>query len=149
MPQLIAVLITAPVAFGLAIVFLKLIDYVRRRDAAKEARDIVERAQRDSENLRREAELAAKEQAIQQRAEGERELQAVREELHERERGLDKRQDALEQQTEQIRKQEKIVEGNQRKLTEQIADTRRRNEELKKVIDEERQKLHEISGLSR
>ena len=32
---------------------------------------------------------------------------------------LDKRQDALEQQADQLRKQEKMVEGNQRKLAEQ------------------------------
>ncbi len=98
---------------------------------------------------RREAELEIKELAIQQKAEGEKELRKLREELHERERILDKRQDALEKQAEQLQKQEKIVEGTQRKLTERIQDTNRRKEELAKLLDLQRQTLHELSGLSR
>ena len=69
--------------------------------------------------------------------------------LHERERLLDKRQDALEQQAEDLRKQEKIVESTQRRLTEQIQDANRRKEELAKLLDLQRQTLHELSGLSR
>ncbi len=73
----------------------------------------------------------------------------MRQELHERERLLDKRQDALEQQIDQLRKQEKMVESNQRKLAERIDDTNRRNEELTKLLDLQRQTLHQLSGLSR
>ena len=42
-----------------------------------------------------------------------------------------------------------MVEGNQRKLTEKIEETNRRNEELGKLLDLQRQTLHQISGLSR
>ena len=95
-----------------------------------------------SANRRKEAELEIKELAIQQKAEGERELSKLRQELHERERLLDKRQDALEQQAEQLRKQEKMVESTQRKLAERIEDANRRNEELAKLLDLQRQTLH-------
>ncbi len=55
----------------------------------------------------------------------------------------------LDQQTDQLRKQEKMVEGNQRKLAERIEETNRRNEELGKTLDLHRQTLHQISGLSK
>ena len=100
------------------------------------------------ENRRREAELEIKETALQQQAESEKELRKLRGELHERERLLDKRQDALEEQAEQLRKQEKIVEGTQRKLTERIQDVNQRKEELSKLLDLQRQTLHQLSGLS-
>ena len=100
------------------------------------------------DNRRRVVELEIKEQAIQQKAEGERDLRALREEIHERQRQLDKRQDGLEQQAEQLRKQEKTVEGTQRKLTEKIQEVSHRKEELTKLLDLQRQTLHEISGLS-
>ena len=93
--------------------------------------------------------MEIKELALQQQAESEKEFAKLRGELHERERLLDKRQDTLEQQAEQLRKQERIVEGTQRKLTEKIEDTNRRNEELSKLLDIQRQTLHELSGLSR
>ncbi len=69
--------------------------------------------------------------------------------MHERERSLDKRHDTLEQQSEQLRRQERMVESNQRKLAEKIEDTNRRNEELANLLDLERQTLHKLSGLSR
>ncbi len=133
----------------LGFVAVKFLDRLRRRDAESEARQIIQRAEEEVERHRREAELEIKETAIQQKAEGERELRKLREELHNRERSLDKRQDALEQQGEQLRKQEKIVEGTQRKLTERIQDVNRRKEELSKLLDLHRQTLHELSGLSR
>ena len=143
------VLVIAPVACVLTIVAVKFLDRLRRRDAESEARDIIEKANRESANLRKESELQIMEASIQQKAEGERELSKIRQELHERERLLDKRQDTVEQHADQVRKQEKMVEGNQRKLAEKLEDINRRNEELNKLLDLQRQTLHQLSGMSR
>jgi len=132
----------------LTFVLIKLLDYLRRRDAESEAQQIISRARQEVETLRRETELELKEKAIQYKADGEKELRQLREELHNRERLADKRQDALEQPGEQLRQQEKIVESTQRKLTERIQDANRRKEELSKLLDLQRQTLHELSGLS-
>jgi len=148
-PLPLTITITASVAAILTILLVKLLDHLRRKDAETEARQIVERAEQDMRARRREVELELKELAIQQKAEGEKELRKLRQELHERERMLDKRQDNLEKQADQLQKQEKIVEGTQRKLTEHIQDTNRRKEELSKLLDLQRQTLHELSGLSR
>ncbi len=144
-----AVVIAAAVAATLAFLFVKMIDRLRRKDAESEAREIIAQAEREGANRRKEAELEIKERAIQQKAEGEREMAKTRQELHERERSLDKRQDLVEQQAEQVRKQEKMVEGNQRKLTERAEDINRRNDELNKLLEVQRQTLHQVSGLSR
>jgi ribonuclease Y len=145
--------VTIAIAFclvaAMSVAAVKLLDRLRRKDAESEARQIVQHAQQTAENRRREVELELKEAAIQQKAEADKELRASREGIHERERLLDKRQDAMEQQTEQLRKQEKIVEATQRKLTERIQETNRRKEELGKLLDLQRQTLHELSGLSR
>jgi ribonuclease Y len=145
----IIVLATAVFAVLLTFVLVKLLDRLRRRDAESEAKEIVRKAEEEVANRHREAELEIKELALRQQAESEQELRRLRGELHERERLLDKRQDALEEQAEQIRKQEKIVESTQRKLTERIQDANRRKEELSKLLDLQRQTLHELSGLSR
>jgi len=147
--QVILYLVLCVVSAGLTFVLVKLLDYLRRRDAEGEARQIIERAEQESDRRRRETELQLKELAIQQKAESEKEFRALREELHQRERSMDKRQDALEQQADQLRKQEKIVEQTQRKLTERIQEVNRRKEELVKLLDLQRQTLHELSGLNR
>ncbi len=147
--QIILTTVLCAVAAVLGFTLMKLLDYLRRRDAETEALQITQRAEQAAENRRREVELELKELALQQKAEGEKDLRRLREELHERERLLDKRQDALEQQSDQLRKQEKIVEATQRKLTERIQDANRRKDELAKLLDLQRQTLHELSGLSR
>jgi ribonuclease Y len=146
--QAIWVFVAAAASCVLTIVAVKFLDHLRRRDAETEAKGIIEKAERESANLKKEAELQIKEAAIQQKAEGDRELSKIRQELHERERLLDKRQDAVEQQAEQVRKQEKMVENNQRKLAEKLDELSRRNEELNKLLDMQRQTLHQLSGLS-
>lgn len=130
-------------------VAIRVWDRLRRQDAATKAREIITRAEQEAESRRREVELELKELALKYKEEAEAELRKIREDLHQRERLLDKRQDALEQQSEQLRKQERIIENTQRKLAEKIQECNRRAEELAKLIDLQRQTLHEISNLSR
>ena len=142
---LIAALLAAALTFGIT----RMLDRLRRKDAESEARDIITKAEQDIANRRKSFELELRELSLKQQAESEKELRKVRGELHERERILDKRQNALEDQSEQIRKQEKINEATQRKLTEKIQEINQRREELSKLLDLQRQTLHELSGLSR
>ncbi len=141
------IVLTAGIAAVLTFVLIKSLDYLRGKDAEKKARDIIERAERDIETRRKEAEIQIKEAALSQRASVEKELAGIRHELHERDRALDKRSDVLDQQLDQLRKQEKLVEANQRKLVEKTEETTRRGEELNKLLDQQRQALHRISGL--
>jgi ribonuclease Y len=145
----IIVLVTAVLAAILTFVLVKVLDKLRLTDAENKAKEIVHRAEREIENRRKEAELGIKEEALRQKTEGEKDLHKQRQELHERDRMLDKRQDALEDQAEQLRKQEKMVESNQRKLMERLEDTNRRHDELGKLLDLQRQTLHQLSGLSK
>jgi ribonuclease Y len=136
---------------GAALTFfaVRLLDRLRRKDAESDARMILERAQLDAANLKREAELRAKEEAIFQKAEMDKELNKARDLIRERERLLDKRQEAVESQAEDLRKQERAVEGTQRRLSEKILDAERRTEELNKLVDLQRQTLHNLSGMTR
>ena len=147
--QIFYIVMTAVISAVLAVVLVKLLDRLRRKDAESEARLIMERAQRDAENRSKEAELEAKETVLHYKTEAEKELGKLRDEQRERERLLDKRQETIEQQADHLRKQERMVESNQRRLAERIEDNNRRNEELGKLLDKQRQTLHELSGLGR
>lgn len=145
---ILLIVIVAGLSASLAVVLVKLLDYLRKKDAMEDARRIVERAELQSGARKREAELEIKEMALRQRAESEEELAKIRQGLHEHERTLDKREDQQAQRGDQLRKQEKMVEGNQRKLAERFEDLNRRNDELSKLLDLERQTLHELSGMN-
>ncbi len=127
---------------------IKLIDYLRRRDADKEAARIIERAELEATSRRKEAVVEAKEMALQEKDRLERENNEIRQQLHERERHLDKSEDSLLQRTEGLQKQEKMVENNQRRLAEKLDDANRRQKELDDLLDLERQTMHQLSGLT-
>ncbi len=135
------------VAVSTMVVF-KVINRMRRKDAESIAREIRAKAESEIDTRRKEAELELKEVAIQQKATMETELSTSRETIHQRERELDKQGDLLETRTEELQKQERLVENNQRKISERISDIKRRDEELDRLLDMQRQTLHQLSGLS-
>ena len=148
MPYLLSALVTALVVGPVAFLIVRMMDRARKQDAESQAREILSRAERDSANRVREAELEIKEKTLQQKAAIEAELNKDRDELRERERSLDKRQELVEQQTDDLRKQEKIVEATQRRAKEKLEETTKRQEELAKLTEQQRQILHQLSGLS-
>ncbi len=138
-----------PLAAILGAAAIKMLDRLRRKDVENEAKVILEQAQLDISNRMKEGELKIKEEMIRQRGDMDQEMMRSRDEIRERERLLDKRQEVLDQKSESIAKQERIVESTQRRLTERLEDTDRRNQELAKLLDLQRQTLHEVTGLSR
>lgn len=137
----------AALAGLLGMALVKLFSYLRKRDAEKEAREILDRANIEAANRRKEAEIEAREIGLQEKAKGEELLNASRQKIHERERQLDKLEDTLQTRSDQLGKQEKMVEGNQRRLAEKLEDAARRQLELDKLLDLQRQTLHRVSGL--
>jgi ribonuclease Y len=125
------------------------LDRLRKKDAETEALQIVRQAEQDAASKLKEADLEIKERALQQKTEADRELSKQRDELRERQRSLDKREETVTQLAEDVQKQERIVEGTQRRLAEKLEACNRRGEELTKLLDLQRHTLHEISGLTR
>jgi ribonuclease Y len=149
MSPVLASIITAVIVFVLAVALVKIIDRLRVKDAENQAKEILTRAEREAVNRTKEAELEIKEKALHHKAETERELNKLRDELRDRERVLDKRHETVESQSEDLRKQERHVESTQRRLTEKLEEIARKNDELNKALDQQRNILHSLSGLSR
>ncbi len=128
---------------------IKLLDRLRGRDAESEARQILQQAAQEVANRKKEAELEIKENMIRQKGTLEAEMNRLRDELRERERVLDRRQESADKKADHLLKQERIVEGTQRRLAEKLQDLETRNSELTKLLDMQRQTLHELTGLDK
>jgi ribonuclease Y len=148
-PEGITLAIVFAVAAGLGMAAIKLLDYLRKRDADKEAAQIIERAEIEAQTKRKEAAVEAREMALKEKARLDSENEEIRRGLHDRERKLDKAEDAVQSRNDQLAKQEKMVESNQRRLAEKLDDATRRQKELDDLLDLERQTMHQLSGLSR
>ena len=116
-PSSTTIMIVAVVSAVLGMGVVKLLGYLRKRDAEKEAQLILEKAELQAGSRLKEAKVEAREMALQEKAKIDEQVSNAREKVFARERQLDKQHDQLDQRTAQLEKQEKMVEGNQRKLS--------------------------------
>lgn len=151
--MIIVVIVTALISIivsGVAVYFsLRAYNRSRKLDAESQAAEIVHRAEQDAVNHRREVELKLKESAIQQKEELEATSQRMHRENQEKEHLLNKRQILIDKQMDDLRKQEKVLEGNQHKLSERVAENKKKSAELQQLYDDQKKKLFEISGLTK
>ncbi len=132
---------------GLVVYHLFLV--IRKNEAGKQAEAIRNDAERDVQARLRETELKIKEMELASKSKVDAEANRVKDELRDRERELDRRETNLDQQTDGLRKQEKIVESTQRRLTDKLEQVNQKDVELDKVLDKQRHLLHEASGLGK
>lgn len=142
-------LIVGVVALIIGAVVMKFFDVARGRDAKTRSQAIMDKARADAENVLRSAQLEAKEKALQQKQHHESELAKAREQIRAKELSLDRKEEGLQQAAEDVRKQEKMVEANQRRVAEKVQEATRRSEELQKTLQEQSTVLQRLSGLSK
>ena len=111
-----AVMIAAIVGIGLGGAAIKFIDILRKRDIKTQSQTMLDQAKADASNVIRSAELEAKEKALQQKQMMESEVAKLRDAVRKKESALDRREETLLQSAEDVKKQEKMVEANQRKI---------------------------------
>ena len=122
---------------------------IRKNEAGKQADAIRGEAERDVSSRLKETELKIKEMELASKAKMDDQNNRAKDELRDRERELDRRESNLHQQTDSLKKQEKIVEGTQRRLTDKLEQVSQKDGELAKVLDKQRHLLHEASGLGK
>ncbi|MEC8161975.1 MAG: ribonuclease Y [Planctomycetota bacterium] len=122
---------------------------IRKNEAGKQADAIRGEAERDVSSRLKETELKIKEMELASKAKMDDQNNRAKDELRDRERELDRRESNLHQQIDSLKKQEKIVEGTQRRLTDKLEQVSQKDGELAKVLDKQRHLLHEASGLGK
>ena len=135
------------VLLGAAVGFF--FERIRRGSAYQDRDQILEQAKRDADSLRKDEELKNREELLKRREELEASLAETRDGLHQRERELDRRESGLDDRNEEFQKREKMIEGQQQKLTSRSKAVEVKEKELDRVLAEEQQQLHKISGLSK
>src|SRR5438874_4897399 len=150
-PLVVAVLVVLAALVGIVAGFIgaRVQDRFRLTKSQTDAKDIVARAEKEANNLRKEAELKTKDEFFKKREEFNRDIEKARQEVREQERRLEKREDVLDQKHQAQLKKERVLEHNQRKLSERRDQVEKRSKELEIVIQQETVKLHEISTLNR
>ena len=146
------VLVVVVLSAGFAFLF----DFFRRYQTRQQLQSNEEAAQRmlkearvEAEAIRKEAEIKAKEIVLQAKGDAEKEARERRRDLQQIERRLGGREENLEKRAEQIEKRETEAAKREHELRQQEQAVVEREEQCTRVIDETRQQLERVAGLTR
>jgi ribonuclease Y len=140
----------------LAVAFAAIFELIRRQQTRQQAQSAEETAQRvvrearaEADSIRKEAEIKAKDVILQAKAEVEKESRDRHRELQQLERRLVGREENLEKRAEQIEKREADSGKQEQLLRQKEWQLAERQEECSRLIDETRQQLERVAGLTR
>ena len=137
--------------------FLFFLGYVLRKYTAKmkvkisedKARTIINSAKIEAERRKRESVLEAKDITLKMRSEIDEETRERRKELTALEKRLLQKEENLDKKVDYIDQKEKKAQKDEIVLRQRFDDMRKKEEDLENVINLEKQKLQEISGMSK
>lgn len=149
----IAIAVVVGIAGALILAWLWRVVYFKRAQAMlDEARRngdrLIEDARKQAESRVKEADLEAKEKRLQMQSDFDRQAQQRREEMKNSERRLQQKEENLDKKTQQVESRIAEVEKRDRSLGDREKAVEQREGELGALIDEQRHKLEQISGLT-
>ena len=122
---------------------------LRRIGRERISRNLIKEAKVEAERIIKNADIIAKEEVYKRKEDFEKETQETRQELRHLERRLSKREDNLERKIDILTKKEKYVENLASNLTNKERELEKKRVEYEKLVQEEKDTLYRISGLSK
>lgn len=117
-------------------------------EARRAAGRVLEDAQKSAAARLKEAELEVKEKLLQMRSEFDRQAQQRRDEMKNSERRLQQKEESLDNKTQQLDSRMAEVEKRDRGIADREKNVETREEALNALIEDQRHKLEQISGLT-
>ncbi|NOY05840.1 MAG: DUF3552 domain-containing protein, partial [Chlorobi bacterium] len=147
--------VLVPIVVFLCGIFLYLGWYLNQKSnqgklssAEKQAEKIVADAKKEAENLKREKLIEVKDEWYSRKQKHDREIQRQRNKLHAFEKQLLAREENLDKKLDLITKKEAELQALESKLRKREQLLSEKHEEYKKLIEQENQRLEQVSGLS-
>jgi ribonuclease Y len=149
----IAIAVAGAIVGAIILVALWRVVYRKRAEAQlqegrRNAERVLDDARKAAESKLKEADLEVKEKLLQMRGDFDRQAQQRREEMKNSERRLQQKEENLDKKTQQIDSRIAEVERRDRAIGDREKGVEKRESELSALIDQQRHKLEQISGLT-
>ena len=119
------------------------------RNAEEEARQILEEAEKERSVVTREAKVLAKDTVLQAKTQAEREIAERRKEIQGTERRMQNREETIEKRQQALGDREDGLTRREQRVKAKEDAGQKKEQEYAQLIDETRQKLEHVAGLSR
>ncbi|MBL7085305.1 MAG: ribonuclease Y [Candidatus Omnitrophica bacterium] len=147
--QILTLSVSAAVPFFILGYFIRKYAAERKvKRAEAHAREVIQTATKEAQNLRREAKLEAKDLLYKTRAEFEKETKETRDQLSALEKRLMQKEENIDRKVDILDKKERDIHGRERTITFRLKQLETKDSELTRLIEEEKQRLQRVSGLT-
>lgn len=117
-------------------------------NAEKEAGEIVDRANRDADSIRKEADIEAKDTVLKAKTDWEDEVKEIRRDLQGQEKRLQQKEENLDRKGAQLDDRDSEMQRREQSLRDKESNLASKQKEADELVAEQRGKLETISGLS-
>ena len=117
--------------------------------AEEAAQQILDEVKKEVSVIKREAQVQAKDTVLQAKSEAEQEINERRKEIQQIERRIQGRDEALEKRSEALAGREDGLNRREQSLKSKADSQQKKEQEYDLLVDQTRQKLEQIAGLSR
>ena len=138
---LLALIVTAPIAFFGGIAYRKRVAEKEIGSAEEQAKKIVEDAARDAEAKKKEALVEAKEEILRAKNEADREIKERRNEVSRLERRITQKEETLDRKTEQLERKDE-------QLNKKLQENDALREQIEAVLRQHTETLEKLSGVT-
>lgn len=139
---------SAVISFALGYLIRKYAAERKVKIAEAKAKELIQAANKEVENSRREAKLEAKDLLYKTRAEFEKETRQRRQELSALEKKLAQKEESIDRKVDILDKKERDIQYRQRNIVSREKQLENKNRELANLVEEEKQRLQKVSGLT-
>ncbi|HPE14614.1 MAG TPA: ribonuclease Y [Bacilli bacterium] len=140
-------LVVVGIGAGVGSVFA--ISAIRKTNINKKIDDLLEKARKDSEKIKRDYLLDAKEEAQKHKLDVEKEIKDRKEELKDSEKRLQQRESGIDKREELFQKREQLLDEREQKIESKQKQIQNDQKEMEKIKEEQLELLSKISGLSK
>jgi len=147
-PLVIVALVAIIAGAGIGIIVRKKMLENKLDSAEDYSRKLILEASKQAETIRKEAQLQAKDKLYQMKLDFEDETKSRQKELQSQEKRLFQKEETLDKRIEQLEQREGIIAKEEAAFANRNNALEKKEEEFNKLIEEERQKLERIAGIS-
>ena len=126
----------------------RIVNRWRLVEVQREAKSVLENAERDADSIRRGAEVAARSEALAAREDSEKQVASKRIDLDEKEKRLIARDASLQEKLETLMRHEEELNKADRKVAERLADLDRLKNDETALVQRQQAELQRVSELS-
>ncbi|HOZ53744.1 MAG TPA: ribonuclease Y [Bacilli bacterium] len=147
-----------PVLFGslfliiglvVGIILAIVIYYLKNKTQKSSSENLIEKAKKEAEKIKRDSLLEAKEEAYKLKLETEREIKEKKNEVKEIEDRLLQRETNIDRRDQSLQNKEALIEEKENSIIQKQKELQKLEDKKQEVLKEELQKLEKISGLSK